>query len=92
MKTNNLLKIKGKEQTLAEPIYTQITGKEVNQTNNNIPDIIIKRQNKEDLKKIFQETKLSINKNTTIPINKIITTKDKKPLPIHWHLASSNFI
>ena len=76
METNNMLKIKGNEQTLAGPTYAQITGKPINKINNNIPDIIIKPKNKEGLKKLFQETKTSINKNTTIPINKILTTKD----------------
>ena len=51
MESNNMLKIKGKEQ--AGPTYAQITGKPVNKTNNNIPDIIIKPKNKEDLKKLF---------------------------------------
>ena len=71
--------MKSNEQTTSGPTYAQITRKQVNKTKTkiNISDIIIKPKNKEDLQKVFKETKMSINKNTNIPIHKIITTNDK---------------
>ena len=61
METNNMLKIKGKEQILAGPTYAQITGKPVNKTNNNIPDIIIKPKKQGGFKKIISRNQ-NINK------------------------------